>query len=243
MGRREWFTLRNWIACAQQISKSRCRSALRHNQHAVLSHRIVLAGSRCRWPTRHGAGGRGGRSRVADVKRYWARVHHRHRYDSIGADAGMMLDTVTAAIATSAFDDDVKAQLSACLPMLTTAVDNSAVMQGGLTIAAATPKGGIVFNAKGGWPDIDDEVAAQHVQAAVAQAMYAAIESKTYQGDTILNGLTSMLGSAGVAAADADLSLIADTGQAPMIVLLAVHLGTAILTLITSAGLAQRTLH
>ena len=52
----------------------------------------------------------------------------------------------------------------------------------------------------------------------MAQAMYAAIESKTYQGDTILNGLTSMLGSAGVAAADADLSLIADTGQAPMIV-------------------------
>jgi hypothetical protein len=156
-----------------------------------------------------------------------------------------MIATVAAAIEASAFDDGVKWQLADCLPMLDQAIGNSAVLPDGLTIAAATPQSGIVFNAKDGWPHIDTttDTTAQHARKAVGQTVYAAIESATYQGATILNGLTSMLGPPGVTAADAALSRIAGTGQTPMMVVLAVRTEQQITMLVTTAGLAARVLH
>ena len=152
-----------------------------------------------------------------------------------------MILTVAQAIEDSAFDDGVKWQLSTCLPMLDTAIASSAMMQGGLTIAAATPKGGIVVHAKGGWPV--QAMTAEHDAKAVAVAVHAAIESATYQGDTILSGLTMMLGQARVAAADDNMLEIAGTGLAPIMVLLAVRTDQQITTLVTTAGLAARVLH
>jgi hypothetical protein len=102
-----------------------------------------------------------------------------------------------------------------------------------------------VFNAKDGWPHIDTttDTTAQHARKAMAQTAYAAIESATYQGATILNGLTSMLGPPGVTAADAALSQIAGTGQTPMMVVLAVRTEQQITMLVTTAGLAARVVH
>jgi hypothetical protein len=154
-----------------------------------------------------------------------------------------MISIVAEAIEASAFSDEDKAQLTMCLPMLHTTIGNSAMMQGGLTIAAATPKGGIMFNAKAGWPVLATTTTVQHDLKAMALAVYAAIESPIYKGDVILNSLTSMLGQAGVAAADDDLAMIADTGQAPIVVLLAVRTEQHITTMITTVGLAVRVLH
>jgi hypothetical protein len=100
---------------------------------------------------------------------------------------------------------DAGERLNRCIPTLSAAIDNwcassLAAPAGSMTLAAATPKGGIVLSANG-WPGSTRPTAAELERDAVACAVASGIESQTYQGDRIA---TVMLGRSGIAACEAE---------------------------------------
>ena len=104
---------------------------------------------------------------------------------------------------------------------------------GKLVIAAATPKGAVVLAADG-WPQIG---ATKLKTSDVALALSAAIESKGDEGDTVLTGLTVMLGKAGIAAQAADAAQIIEDGKLPLVVALLERQPKSVALLVTTIAL------
>jgi hypothetical protein len=146
-----------------------------------------------------------------------------------------MIDSVAQLIED--VDDPVaRPRLRRCLPYLFEAVANfdASAASGRLVIAAATPKGAVVLAAED-WPDVKRS---KLKRGDVALALSAAIECKdNWEGDTILIGLTVMLGRAGLGAQAADAALIRQDGKQPLVVALVERQPKTVTMLVTTVAL------
>ena len=145
-----------------------------------------------------------------------------------------MLDAVTALI-ESVDDITVRPRLRKCLPFLWQAIAtwDASAASGKLVIAAATPKAAVVLAAEG-WPEIG---ATKLKTSDVALALSAAIESKGDEGDTVLTGLTVMLGKVGIAAQAQDAAQIIEDGMRPLVVALLERQPKSVALLVTTIAL------
>jgi hypothetical protein len=158
-----------------------------------------------------------------------------------------MLDELHMAIAAVA-DPPARPRLAAAVPRLVEAVDRWCGPLPGdqLVIAAATPRSCVVF-ATTGWPPCDQDAAAEVDRGKAAMAIVAAIESAPTVETTnrILDGLTVLLGHAGIAAQCADARVIVERGGSPLVVALFEWQPESVTVLCTtvSFALGARTLH
>ena len=99
-------------------------------------------------------------------------------------------------------------RFAACIPTLNRAlagwaVSSIAAPPNHMVIAAATPKDALVLHASH-WPRMNEAAIARLSEADVVATVAHAIESKSFEGDTILQGTAALLGRAGVATVKAD---------------------------------------
>jgi hypothetical protein len=159
-----------------------------------------------------------------------------------------MIDEIREAI-DAIVDEAARPRLRACLPMLQQGLSNwrgARPSAHALVIAAATPASCIVFDCRHGWPT-DLIPIANFDKGEAALATVVAIESAPTAANTdrILTGLCVVLGSAGIAAQQADAArIIADGGMPLVVALLERQAGsiTGLVTTVTS-GERERTLH
>ena len=134
---------------------------------------------------------------------------------------------IEQAIADAAIAEPVKQRLRSCLPWLTEALA-TCVPVDALVIAAATPRGALIF-ASEAWPLLPD---AKLDRGRVALSIHAAIEGGT-EHDIILSGVSYLLGHAGLTTAAADAIEICRRGGFPIVAVLT-ELVDSVVTLLVS---------
>jgi len=149
-----------------------------------------------------------------------------------------MLAEIRNAI-SAASDPDARLRLHDCVPWLLQALGNCAPVDT-LMIASATPKGATIFAADG-WPIVNYDEPVD--DGKVALAVHEAIEGGVAT-DTILRGITRLLGRSGLAAATSDAAHIVANGGRPLVVVLTEHSGSAVTIVATvTAWEERRVLH
>lgn len=126
-----------------------------------------------------------------------------------------MIDAVAAVIETVR-DAAAKPRLRRCLPHLWSAIEqiDTRKLPGHLVVAAATPQGATVLTAAC-WPHRSRSTV---TKAAAVAALSTAID--VADSDSILTGLTLLLGRKGMAAQQSDAAQILEDGGQPLVVVL-----------------------
>ena len=92
-------------------------------------------------------------------------------------------------------------------------------MPRGMTIACATPTSGLVLWSEG-WADIDEDETISRAEVTVSIARAIESPANCEATDTVVRGLSLMLGKAGMKAANNDAKRIVASGRLPLLVLL-----------------------